>query len=78
MPVVSNPVCDIQEWDPEAQLSEEGVQFGNLRIASLLFADDMVLLASSNHDLQHALRRFAAECETSGMKVSTSKSKARK
>ncbi|KAI3369726.1 hypothetical protein L3Q82_024569 [Scortum barcoo] len=31
----------------------EGVQFGNHRISSLLFADDVVLLASSNQDLQH-------------------------
>ncbi len=38
---------------------------------SLLFADDVVLLASS--DLQHALGRFIAECEAAGMTVSTSK-----
>ncbi|KAF7658853.1 hypothetical protein LDENG_00007090, partial [Lucifuga dentata] len=41
----------------------EGVQFGDLRIASLLFADDVVLLASSDSDLQCALSRFEAECE---------------
>ena len=34
---------------------EESVRFRDLRIASLLFADDMVLLASSDCDLQHAL-----------------------
>lgn len=36
----------------------------NLRIASLLFGDDVVLLASSVHDHQHALERFAAEHES--------------
>ena len=30
----------------------EGVRFGDLRIGSLLFADDVVLLASSDRDLQ--------------------------
>ncbi|KAI3357005.1 hypothetical protein L3Q82_003642 [Scortum barcoo] len=33
----------------------EGVRFGNHRISSLLFADDVVLLASSSQDLQHVL-----------------------
>ena len=55
---------------------EEGVQYGGLRIASLLFVDDVVLLASSNCDLQHALGQFAAECEAVGMRISTSKSEA--
>ncbi|KAI3377251.1 hypothetical protein L3Q82_009155 [Scortum barcoo] len=55
---------------------ECGVQFGNHRISSLLFADDIVLLASSNQDLQHVLGRFAAECEVAGMRISTSKSEA--
>ncbi|KAK3543016.1 hypothetical protein QTP70_008703 [Hemibagrus guttatus] len=41
-----------------------------VRIASY----DVVLLASSSLDLQHALGRFAAECEAAGMRVSTSKS----
>ncbi|KAI3372593.1 hypothetical protein L3Q82_023069 [Scortum barcoo] len=53
-----------------------GVRFGNHRISSLLFADDVVLLASSSQDLQHVLERFAAECEAAGMRISTSKSKA--
>ncbi|KAK3514359.1 hypothetical protein QTP70_015886 [Hemibagrus guttatus] len=53
-----------------------GVRFGDHRISSLIFADDVVLLASSGLDLQHALGRFAAECEAAGMRVSTSKSEA--
>ncbi|KAK0135351.1 putative uncharacterized transposon-derived protein F52C9.6 [Merluccius polli] len=49
----------------------EGVRFGDLRIGSLLFADDVVLLASSDRDLQLSLDRFAAECEAVGMRIST-------
>lgn len=41
---------------------EYGAQV-SLQISSLLFADDFVLLVSSNQDLQHALGQFAAECE---------------
>ncbi|TWW80485.1 R2DM Retrovirus-related Pol polyprotein from type II retrotransposable element [Takifugu flavidus] len=54
----------------------EGIQFGDLRIASLLFADDVVLLASLARDLQLSLYRFAAACEAAGMRISTSKSEA--
>ncbi|KAK3532449.1 hypothetical protein QTP86_018088, partial [Hemibagrus guttatus] len=43
-----------------------------VRIASY----DVVLLASSSLDIQHALGRFAAECEAAGMRVSSSKSEA--
>ena len=52
----------------------EGICLGGLRIASLLFADDVVLLASSGRDLQLSLERFAAECEAAGMRISASKS----
>ncbi|KAK3510915.1 hypothetical protein QTP70_025543 [Hemibagrus guttatus] len=54
----------------------EGVRVGDDRISSLIFADDVVLLAPSSLDLQHALGCFAAECEVAGMRVSTSKSEA--
>ena len=54
---------------------EEGVWFGNLRIASMLF-DDVVLLASSSHDLQRTLERFVADCEAGRMRVSSFKSEA--
>ncbi|TWW69196.1 hypothetical protein D4764_18G0000020 [Takifugu flavidus] len=42
----------------------------------VLFADDVVLLASSARDLQLSLDRFAAACEAAGMRISTSKSEA--
>ncbi|KAK3516360.1 hypothetical protein QTP70_009415 [Hemibagrus guttatus] len=54
----------------------EGVRFGDHRISSLIFADDVVLLAPSSLDLQPALWHFAAECEAAGMRVSTTKSEA--
>ncbi|TWW73415.1 hypothetical protein D4764_15G0008090 [Takifugu flavidus] len=50
----------------------EGVEFGGRK----LFADDVVLLATSNRDLQHMLGRFATECEAAGMRIGTSKSEA--
>lgn len=39
-------------------------------------ADDVALLAFSVNDLQHALRRFTAQCVAAGMRISTLKSKA--
>ena len=54
----------------------EGVQFGDFRIRSLLFADDVVLLASSVCDLQLLLDGFAAKCEAAEIKISPFKSEA--
>ena len=54
----------------------ENVRFGALGIAALLFADHVVLFASSDRDLQHSLGRFAAECEAAGMRFRTSQSEA--
>ncbi|KAI3358894.1 hypothetical protein L3Q82_015286 [Scortum barcoo] len=74
-----SPVLFIIFMDRISRRSQgpEGVRFGNHRISSLLFADDVVLMASSGQDLQHVLeRRFAAECEAAGMRISTSKSEA--
>ncbi|KAK3565546.1 hypothetical protein QTP86_011913 [Hemibagrus guttatus] len=73
-----SPVLFITFMDRISRRSQglEGVRFGDHRISSLLFADDVVLLGPSSQDLQHALGHFAAECEAAGMKVSTSKSEA--
>ncbi|KAI3371640.1 hypothetical protein L3Q82_023595, partial [Scortum barcoo] len=73
-----SPVLFIIFMDRISRRSQgpEGVRFGNHRISSLLFADDVVLMASSGQDLQHVLGRFAAECEAAGMRISTSKSEA--
>ncbi|KAK3535941.1 hypothetical protein QTP70_021242 [Hemibagrus guttatus] len=73
-----SPVLFIVFMDRISRRSQglEGVWFGDHRISSLIFADDVVLLAPSSLDLQHALGHFAAECEAAGMRVSTSKSEA--
>ncbi|KAK3534617.1 hypothetical protein QTP86_016770, partial [Hemibagrus guttatus] len=73
-----SPVLFIVFMDRISRCSQglEGVRFGDHRISLLIFADDVVLLAPSSLDLQHALRHFAAECEAAGMRVSTSKSEA--
>ncbi|KAK3529470.1 hypothetical protein QTP70_031162 [Hemibagrus guttatus] len=70
-----SPVLFIVFMDRISRHSQglEGVQFGDHRISSLIFADDVVLMAPSSLDLQHALGCFAAECEAAGMRVSTSK-----
>ncbi|TKS65493.1 LINE-1 reverse transcriptase -like protein [Collichthys lucidus] len=73
-----SPVLFITFMDRISRRSQgvEGLRFGGLRIGSLLFADDLVLLASSERDLQLSLEQFAAECEAAGMRISTSKSEA--
>lgn len=42
-------------------------------MTSLLFAGDVVLLASSKQDLQHADEQTDAKCEVVGMRISRSK-----
>jgi len=52
---------------------EVGVTAGSCRINHLVFADDLVLLASSQQGLQHALDRFSAASDRAGMKINTKK-----
>ena len=46
---------------------------GNCNISSQLFADDLILLSSTESGLQRALNSFADACNTTGMKISTAK-----
>uniref|UniRef100_A0A8C6KZX9 Reverse transcriptase domain-containing protein n=1 Tax=Nothobranchius furzeri TaxID=105023 RepID=A0A8C6KZX9_NOTFU len=71
-----SPILFITFRDRISRCSQgvEGIRFGGLRIRSLFFADDVILLASSERDLQLSLERFAAECEAAGMRISSSKS----
>ncbi|KAF7225184.1 tyrosine aminotransferase, partial [Nothobranchius furzeri] len=71
-----SPILFITFMDRISRCSQgvEGIHFGGLRIRSLLFADDVVLLASSERDLQLSPERFAAECEAAGMRISSSRS----
>ena len=54
----------------------EVVKFIGHRILSLLFADDVVLFATSNSDFHLSLEQFAADCQAARRGVSTSKSEA--
>ena len=51
----------------------EGVWFGDLKSRSLLFADDMVMSASSVRNLRLSLEWVTVKCEASEMTISTSK-----
>ena len=46
---------------------------GNCKINRLLFADDLVLLSSTESGLQRALNSFANSCNTARMKISMAK-----
>ena len=48
------------------------VTIGKRKSSRLLFADNLVLLASSESGLQHALNDSAAACNIAAMKISTS------
>ena len=45
------------------------------KISCLLFADDLVLLSSTESGLQRALNSFADACNTAGMRISMAKTK---
>ena len=58
-------------WIDRHSRVDEDVTVGSFRINPLLFANDLVLLASSQQGLHHALNRFSAVCDQAGMKIST-------
>ena len=58
-------------WMDKHSGVEEGVTVVSCWIKGLLFADDLVLLASSQQSLQHPLDRFSAACNCAGIKIST-------
>ena len=66
-------------WIDKCSQADECATIGNCKISRLLFADELVLLSSteSSHStesgLQHALNSFADACNTAGMKISTAK-----
>ena len=63
-------------WVDKFSRIDECVTIGKSKIRRLLFADDLVLLASSESGLQHALINFAASCDIATLlKISSSKTK---
>ena len=53
--------------------ADECASIGKCKISPLLFADDLVLLSSSESGLQRSLNSFADACNTAGMTISTAK-----
>ena len=72
---VSSPLLFIvyMNWIDKCSQADECASIGNCKISHLLFADDLVLLSSTESSLQHALNSFADACNTAGMKISTAK-----
>ena len=72
---VLSPILFIiyMNWMDKLSRTDECVTIGRCKICRLLFADDLVLLVSSESGLQHALNGFAAARNIAGMKISTSK-----
>ena len=60
-------------WIDKCSQIDECAMSGNCQISRLLFADDLVLLSSSETGLQRALNNLADACNTAGMKISTAK-----
>ena len=51
----------------------DGVQIGDCTVQRLLFADDLVLLNSTQNGLQQALDRFSDACSVAEMKIGSTK-----
>ena len=62
-------------WINKCSQADECDTIGNSKISRLLFADDLVLLSSTESGLQRSLNNFADECNTTGMKIRTAKTK---
>ena len=55
--MVTDPVCDLRQ-----SCDRVGMWLGELKVASLLFSDDVVFMPPSVQDLQLSLDWFAVEC----------------
>ena len=60
-------------WIDKCSQTDECVTIGNCKISRLQFADDLVLLCSTESGLQRALKSFADACNAAVMKISTAK-----
>ena len=60
-------------WMDKLSPTDGCVTIERCKTSLLLFANDLVLLTSSESDLQHALIDFAAACDIAGMKIGNTK-----
>ena len=60
-------------WIDKCRQANECASMGNCKISPLLYADDLVLLSSTESSLQRASHSFAGASNTAGMKTSTAK-----
>ena len=60
-------------WIDKYSQADECATIGSCKISRLVFANDLVLLFSTESGLQRALNSFADACNTAGMKISTAK-----
>ena len=70
-----SPILFLIYMDRIVKKSEScgGVKIGEYTVQRLLFADDLVLLDSTQSELQQALDRFSDAFSVAGMKISTTK-----
>ena len=70
---VNSPFVVYMNWIDKYTQADECATIGNCKISRLLYAEDLVLLSSTESYLQRALNSFADACDTAGMKISTAK-----
>ena len=61
------------EWIDKCSQANECASIGNCKISRLLFADDLVLLSTTESGLLRTLNGFVDVRDTTGMKISTAK-----
>ena len=57
------PFYSLRNWMDKLGRTDECITFEKCKTSWLLFADDLVLLASSESGLQHAFNGFTAACD---------------
>ena len=67
------PFYCLHELDRQIHQANECATLGNGKISSLLLADDLVLLSSTESGFQCALNSFAVAWDTAGIKISIAK-----